>query len=242
MRTDQARASRIDVAVMMVGTGDRQPMQVEGKTVQPGTPEWNAAYAKRVLAVAELFRARKIPLVWVGIPIAKDDTVADAMAGLNEIYKEAAAKTGAIFVDTWEAFSDDDGDFSSYGPDINGQTVRLRSADGINFTRAGARKLAHFVETHVTRALDGKTPVPQVPAADAKRAPDKGAKPVAAVRPDAGPVRDLGEFPSAKSGTLATVGTGRPRDADDANAPAAAPGTPLGRADDAHWSGKPDEP
>ena len=154
---------KVDVIVMMLGTNDRQPAIVDGKTLQPGTPDWNSAYTKRVMAIDEAARARNVPLVWVGIPITKDDNFADAMAALNDIYREAAAKTGAIYVDTWEAFSDDNGNFSSYGPDVNGQTVRLRSADGIFFTKAGARKLAHFVDAHVRRALEGKTPVAQLP-------------------------------------------------------------------------------
>lgn len=227
--------AKVDVAVMMVGSSDHQPLDVDGRKLQPGTPEWNAAYAKRVLAVDEAFRAKKIPLVWVGVPIAKDDDFADAMAALNDIYRDAAAKTGAVYVDTWEAFSDDDGDFSPIGPDINGQTTKLRAADGINFTKAGARKLAHFVEIHVRRALDGRTPVPQLPTALDAQKPEQGAKPAVAARPDAGPIRNLNEMPSTPAGTLAAANKVVP-----AAVAAELPGreAPPGRADDAHWPGK----
>jgi hypothetical protein len=76
----------------------------------------------------------------------------------NEIYKQAAAETGAAYVDTWEAFADDRGRFSSYGPDINGQVVRLRAGDGVHFTRAGSRKLAYFVEGDIRRTLEKTKP------------------------------------------------------------------------------------
>ncbi len=235
--------AKIDVAVMMVGSNDRQPISVDGKTLQPGTPDWNGAYAKRVLAINEAFRAKKIPLVWVGVPITKDDGFADAMAALNDIYREAAAKAGSIYVDTWEAFSDEDGDFSAYGPDINGQTVRLRSADGINFTKAGARKLAHFVETHVRRALEGKTPAPQLPTVEAPQAPGKTAKPTVAARPDIGPIRNLNDPPSAANGSLAAFDAKQPRSGDASGAGGAGPPGPVGRADNSRWSGKSsDEP
>ncbi len=238
---------RIDVAVMMIGSNDRQPMQVDGKTLQPGTAEWTVAYTKRVLAIDEAFRAKAIPLIWVGVPITKDDAFADAMAGLNDVFRDAAAKTGATYVDTWEAFSDDNGDFAAYGPDINGQTVRLRAADGIHFTKAGARKLAHFVEVHVRRALEGKAPLPQLPTAEEPDTGEKGGRPAVAARPDAGPIHNLNEAPNAANGTLAAFdtrrepgGRGGERDSLASRLPGGPGGpAPVGRADDAHWSGDP---
>ena len=228
---------RIDVAVMMIGSNDKQPIRDGGKTLAFGTPEWTAAYAKRVTAVDEAFRSHGIPLIWVGVPITKDDGFADAMSSLNDITRDAAAKSGATYVDTWEAFSDDNGDFSSYGPDVNGQTVRLRSTDGIHFTRAGARKLAHFVDAHVRRALDGKTPAPQLPTAEA---PETGGKPVAAAKPDAGPIRNLNEAPDSKNGELAALPA--PTEAQKRDALVAATivrgeavPIPAGRADNPRW-------
>ena len=237
---------RIDVAVMMIGINDHQPLTIGGKVLQPGTAEWTSAYTKRVLAIDEAFRARAIPLVWVGVPITKDDAFADAMAGLNNVYREAAAKTGATYVDTWEAFSDDNGNFAAYGPDVNGQTVRLRAADGIHFTKAGARKLAHFVEVHVRRALEGKIPLPQLPTESVEGKPDRQ---VATARPDVGPIRNLNEAPTTGNGTLTTLDArpvpGRPVPALPAPAPPGQPAqvagdaVPAARADNARWSSDP---
>ena len=242
---------KIDVAVMMIGVNDRQPIVQDGKTLKPGTDEWRAVYAKRVAAIDEAFAKKKVPLVWVGVPITKDDDFADDMAALNDIYRDAAAKTGATYVDTWEPFSDDNGDFAAYGPDINGQTMRLRSSDGIHFTKAGARKLAHFVEAHVRRDLDGKAPLPELPTAEApatdtkapgaktgaKEANGKAAGPV--VKPEAGPIRNLGELPAAKDGELAQVPKAAARKSTDPADYSLAKGetgnAPYGRADNFRW-------
>jgi hypothetical protein len=80
------------------------------------------------------------------------------MLDFNEIYKAAVAEAGGTYVDVWEAFADDRGQFSSYGPDVNGQMVRLRASDGVHFTKAGARKLAHFVEGDIRRILEKTKP------------------------------------------------------------------------------------
>ena len=52
-------------------------------------------------------------------------------------------------------FVDEAGRYLQQGPDFEGQIRRLRSYDGVFFTQAGARKLAHYVEREVTRLLAG---------------------------------------------------------------------------------------
>ena len=236
-----------DVAVMMIGINDRQPIRENGAVLAPGTPEWTAAYRRRVAAIDEACRRHGVPLVWVGVPITKNDAFADDMAAFNDIYREEAAKSGATYVDTWEAFSDEDGDFSAYGPDVNGQTARLRAPDGVLFTRAGERKLAHFVETHVRRDLDGKVPVPQLPTdgpAVAGGVASGGKPAVAAVKPDAGPIRSLTEAPAATNGQLSAAATYRDVANGDSLLQSAlvrgeAGSAPSGRADDTRWSPAP---
>ena len=78
---------------MMVGSNDKQAIRENGKTLAFGTPDWTAAYGRRVGAIDEAFRTHGIPLIWVGVPITKDDGFADAMASLNDITREAAGKT-----------------------------------------------------------------------------------------------------------------------------------------------------
>jgi hypothetical protein len=230
---------KIDVAVMMIGSNDRQSLSEGGKTLEPDSDEWTAVYTRRAMAIAEAFKKKNIPLIWVGVPITKSDDFADDMAALNDIYRDVAAKTGATYVDTWEAFSDGDGNFSAFGPDINGQTVRLRSADGIHFTKAGGRKLAHFVETHIRRALDQQGPVTPVTAS--LHVPD-ATKPAAvpAAKPDVGPVKLLNEPPVAANGQLGSPSTYKDVERRDplvettlvkGEAQVARPG----RADDASW-------
>ena len=153
-----AGAEKTDLAVVMIGSNDRQPLRDAEGAHDPLSPRWNELYAARVEAFAAVFRDKKIPLVWVGLPVMRAERYSADMQKLNEIFRERSVKAGAAYVDTFEAFVDDRGQFDVYGPDVNGQTVKLRTADGVHFTKSGARKLAHFVEADIRRAHDRTRP------------------------------------------------------------------------------------
>ena len=75
------------------------------------------------------------------------------MLAFNDFYKSAATANGGEFVDIWNGFVDENGNFITTGPDINGQVVRLRGSDGINLTRAGRRKVAFYAEKPLKKLL-----------------------------------------------------------------------------------------
>jgi hypothetical protein len=132
------------------------------------------------------------------------------------------------------------------GPALDGQTRRLRSSDGIHFTKAGQRKLAHYVERELVRLFDsrpGRGPgVPQTPGTAAKPKGAEEAVVTPAARPLAGPVLPLSQN-SGPGGELAgavsaSAKIALPTDADSAKALIEGkPADPMaGRADDFRWT------
>src|SRR6185312_16034830 len=73
------------------------------------------------------------------------------MLFLDALYRDAAGKAGITYVDVWDGFVDEGGRFMQQGPDFEGQIRRLRSTDGVYFTKAGALKLAHYAERELNR-------------------------------------------------------------------------------------------
>jgi uncharacterized protein len=153
-----ASNERISMAVMMVGSNDRQPLKDAEGTYDPLTPKWRELYSKRVEDIAQQFKDKRIPLVWVGLPAMRNDKLSSDIISFNGIYRDVAEKMGQSYADTWEAFVDDRGQYDAYGPDMSGQIVKLRAGDGVHFTKAGARKLAHFAEQDIRRVLDASRP------------------------------------------------------------------------------------
>lgn len=142
---EQIAADSFDIAVLLVGINDRQKMRLEGESYGSLTPEWTVEYQARVSAVVSALRAANKPTIWVGLPPMSKSTYDKTMSGISEIQRLAAFSGGAEFLDIYERFADEEGKFTSYGPDLNGKSVRMRRDDGIHFTTAGADKLAFYV-------------------------------------------------------------------------------------------------
>ena len=113
-----------------------------------------------------------VPVFWVGLPSIRGPKSTSDMQYLNDLYRARVEKAGLNYIDVWDGFVDDSGRFIPQGADFEGQTRRLRAGDGVHFTKAGARKLAHYLEREIRRMLmPGSEPValpssePQAPVA-----------------------------------------------------------------------------
>lgn len=134
-----------DIAVIIMGINDRQNLTVEEVSVKPLTDEWKIAYTARLNSFLQRFRAAGKPVIWVGMPPMGAPTYSGAITQISSIQRLAAFSAGAEFVDIYERFTNEDGGYTASGPDLNGQTVRMRKQDGIHFSKAGSDKLAFYI-------------------------------------------------------------------------------------------------
>ncbi|MBB3312771.1 hypothetical protein FHT78_004554 [Rhizobium sp. BK196] len=141
------------MVVVMIGTNDRQQMVTDAGKEKFRTDGWFTEYQRRVLAFGKEVTSRKIPLLWVGLPAFESDSMTADAVQMNQLYRNQVESIGGEFVDIWDGFVDENGKFIVTGSDVNGQQVRLRTADGINLTQAGRRKLAFYVEKPARRLL-----------------------------------------------------------------------------------------
>jgi hypothetical protein len=150
--------NHIDFVVVMVGINDMQAMRDGADNVDPLSDRWKAAYAARIDAVLAPFQAFHIPVAWVGLPPMHTDSFNANIVKLNEIQRAEVEKDGAKYIDIWDAFADQNGQYDASGPNVDGQIVKLRGPDGIHFTKAGGRKAAHFLEAEIRRVFDKGRP------------------------------------------------------------------------------------
>lgn len=198
---------------------------------------WVELYGKKIEELANILKSKGVPVLWVGLPAVRGPKgTADALF-LDSLYREGAAKAGITYVDVWDGFVDEAGRFLQKGPDFEGQIRQLRSYDGVYFTKAGARKLAHYVEREITRLLAGRSGPIALPSEPAT--PDTSAEPgKPAPRPLAGPIVPLVAASISTDQLLGGPGS-RPAAVDALAAKTMVKGEPLaapaGRADDYAW-------
>ena len=159
------------LVVVMIGSNDRQEMRFGGSSEMFPSDAWFAEYERRVQEYARIIRDRQLPLLWVGLPSFQSPSMMADAVKLNGVYRAQVEKVGGEFVDIWEGFVDEEGKFIATGSDMNGQQARLRGSDGINFTTAGKRKLAFFVEKYARRHV-GDMASPDLVTLDADSLPD----------------------------------------------------------------------
>ncbi|QQO14091.1 DUF459 domain-containing protein [Bradyrhizobium diazoefficiens] len=198
---------------------------------------WIELYAKKIEELANVLKAKGAPVLWVGLPAIRGPRGTADMLFLDSLYREGAAKAGITYVDVWDGFVDEAGRFLQKGPDFEGQIRQLRSYDGVYFTKAGARKLAHYVEREITRLLAGRSGPIALPSEPAT--PDTSAEPgKPAPRPLAGPIVPLVAASISTDQLLGGPGS-RPAAVDALAAKTMVKGEPLtapaGRADDYAW-------
>jgi uncharacterized protein len=246
----------IDFVVIMVGINDIQAMRDGNDSLDPLSDRWKAAYAARIDAVLAPFQGLHIPVAWVGMPPMRTDRFSNDIVKLNEIDRAEVEKDGAKYIDIWDAFADQNGQYDASGPNVDGQIVKLRGPDGIHFTKAGGRKVAHFLEAEIRRVLDKGRPqneTADLPPDIEQAAGDINAQirremgapeaPGAATtleppKPLAGPILSLTGRPLSPGGALASSGP-NPPGATDLVARVLRQGEPTdprsGRADDFSW-------
>ncbi len=198
---------------------------------------WVELYTRKIEEMIGVLKSKGVPVLWVGLPAVRGTKATADMLFLDSLYRDAAGKAGFTYVDVWDGFVDEAGRFLQRGPDFEGQIRPLRANDGVYFTKAGARKLAHYVEREITRLLATRSSPIALPSEPAT--PDANALPgQPAPRPLAGPILPLVASSVGTDQLLGGPGS-RPAALDALAARTLVKGEPLappaGRADDFAW-------
>ncbi len=139
---------RPKVAVVALGANDRQPMQLDHGTglVHPGTPEWDAEYARRIGdAMDRLLAGGCETVIWLLLPPMRDSVVDTFARHLNESVVAVAAGRPKVRTHDFTALVADrrTGGYTDRVIDTRtAAPIRVRDPDGIHLTPEGSRMLA----------------------------------------------------------------------------------------------------
>ncbi|HEY6022667.1 MAG TPA: DUF459 domain-containing protein [Pseudolabrys sp.] len=204
---DQNKNQADDAEQQAIAAPEQQPGTKVNGVVEFRSDQWAEIYSKRIDETIAALKSKGVPVFWVGLPsIRGQKSTADAVY-LNDLYRARAERAGVVYIDIWDGFVDEAGKYSNVGPDYEGQMRRLRSSDGVFFTKYGALKLAHYVEREIRRYMNSRVTPVALPAGPVAPATPDG-KPAA--RPLAGPVVPLTVTPGNAEELLGGAGNSSP--------------------------------
>jgi len=152
---DAMRSFSPDATVVMFGGNDAQGIWTRGdpKWIRFTESHWPAGYAERVAELADLLTADGQRLVWLGAPRMASHSLDERMALLNSLYaRQMAIRPNATFIPTAPALADKNGRYAR-SLRIDGESVEVRTHDGVHVTMAGARRVVEHVTPGIDRFL-----------------------------------------------------------------------------------------
>ena len=118
----------IDIAVIMLGLNDSQPLRAGESGVAFGNEEWKAAYGARVDELVGILKAKGAAVYWLGLPPLGAKKLDANMSLIRDVQKARVEAAGVKFLDMRAVFGADAKSF--------------QGGDGISLTAKGSDKLA----------------------------------------------------------------------------------------------------
>jgi len=168
-----------DVAVIMLGANDVMPIAAaDGSRTYFENPAWPEVYAAKARELVSICRQANpnAAISWVGVPSMGEPSLVAGVKQINAALAAMCADAGCRFIDAESPFADPQGRFTRHARDAaTGETVSIRTADGVHLTDAGAKLLAGVV----LKSLAGRELLPPAAGADELRAQARDLRPVA---------------------------------------------------------------
>ena len=145
---EEMRARDVDAVVVMFGGNDDHGYMTglpDGVSIDGfGSESWRDEYGRRVAGIMDTVVRHGAFLVWIGLPISRDEEQTQRYDVINTIVSAEAAKRlrGVAYVDTYLFFAGPDGGFAQYVSDPAGKLVKMRADDGVHFERPAGDLIA----------------------------------------------------------------------------------------------------
>ena len=149
-------AARPGLVICSIGANDAQNFQLDRTVYVFGTPAWKQVYADRVRQFARLLTRDGASVLWVGMPVMRENGFARRMVAVNSLVKEVLTEFPQItWIDPNIYIAGEGGSFQQYLRDQRGKLVRLRADDGIHLSEDGAAYLVPAISGWMQRSAKG---------------------------------------------------------------------------------------
>ncbi|TXJ06182.1 MAG: DUF459 domain-containing protein, partial [Acinetobacter sp.] len=142
--------SNIKVLVVFLGPNDPwdMPSPKGGVYLKFKSTDWEQVYRFRVSNILEVAKQHGVAVMWLGAPNMKKSSLDEQMMYLNHLIQDEVVGHNALWLDTRSILGSNNNQYSDYLVK-NGQSVKMRSGDGIHFSVDGQKEVAQAIESHL---------------------------------------------------------------------------------------------
>jgi hypothetical protein len=157
---ERIRELKPDVVVLCFGGNDDHGYMTglpKGVSIDGfASPSWRKEYARRVGGLMDAMTRAGVYVVWIGLPITKDEAQTQRYDAINAIVAAEARQRPkrTTYVDTYTTFASDTGGYTEYLSQTDGSVTKVRAQDGVHFERAGGDMIAREVLKRLNKAFD----------------------------------------------------------------------------------------
>ncbi|MEB3768236.1 DUF459 domain-containing protein [Acinetobacter sp. MD2] len=140
----------IKILVVFLGPNDPwdMPNPNGGKYLQFKSPEWEQEYRARISGIIQNAAQHHVSVMWVAPPNMRKPLLNEQMIYLNQIITDQVKKDKGYAIDAREILETTNNIYNDY-LSKDGNTIKMRSADGTHFSPEGQKRIAQVIESHL---------------------------------------------------------------------------------------------
>lgn len=141
---------QIKVLIVFLGPNDPwdMPNPEGGLYLKFQSPEWEKVYRSRIAQIIQAAKKNHISVMWLSPPNMKKESLNQQMVYLNQVIRDEVKKHQAFFIDSRPLLGGKNDVYNDYIIK-NGNSIKMRSADGIHFSPEGQKLIAQVISNHL---------------------------------------------------------------------------------------------
>ncbi|WLF84742.1 DUF459 domain-containing protein [Moraxella sp. ZY210820] len=151
---EQTLQQNSDIKILAIFLGPNDPWNIvhpqTKQLLKFASSEWQAEYQSRMLSILNVAKQHQVSVIWLTSPNMKDDKLNRQMIDLNKIMNDELRKHDDVLaIDTRALLGSQNDVYNDYLVK-DGQSIKMRTGDGVHFTPQGQKNVAQALQKHLT--------------------------------------------------------------------------------------------
>jgi hypothetical protein len=143
---DECVRQGLRTVVIFLGPNDPWDIYEHRRRYVFPSDKWEAKYRSRVDEVLDFAAAQGLRVIWIGLPVMREDRIQQGARIENKIFQEETKKYKFDYLPTEDLLGSLDQPYKKYIDDPKKGKVVVRADDGVHFTSTGLRMISSRVE------------------------------------------------------------------------------------------------